>query len=432
MNNLSRRRFLTRSATVAAGVGLSSISFARAARRISPNEKLNIAMIGTANQAGWNLGNVGHENIVALVDIDQHFLAAAAQKYPGAKTYSDFRRALDRNDIDAVVVATPDHTHAVATALALHSGRHVYCEKPLTRTISECRAIRELARKKKLATQMGTQIHAGKNYRRVVELIQSGAIGAVREVHVWVGGGYGNKELPTEKPPVPVHIDYELWLGPVDYRPYSPEYLPFNWRHWWVFGGGTLADLGCHHVDLSHWALGLTTPDTVEVIDGRKPHPESAPHYLQVLYSYPARGSKPPVALTWYHGNKRPPQFAEGKLPKWGNGTLFVGEGGKMLLADYDKHVLLPEAQFAGFQPPAPTIPDSIGHHKEWIRACKTGEPTTCNFDYSGALTEAVLLGNVAFRAQKKLTWDSKHLKAIGTPEADAFLNYHYRSRWKL
>lgn len=429
---ISRRRFLASTSTIAAGFGLASIPSLRAARRVSPNEKLNIAMIGTANQAGWNLGNVAHENVVALCDVDENFLRAAAQKFPRAKTHNDFRRALEQKDIDAVVVATPDHTHAVATAAALHSGRHVYCEKPLTRTISECRAIRELAKRQKLATQMGTQIHAGANYRRVVELVQGGAIGKVSEAHVWVGGGFGNKERPKEGTPIPSTLHYEEWLGPVEYRPYCPEYVPFFWREWWAFGGGTLADLGCHHVDLSHWALGLRTPRSVEILDGPKPHPESAPHFLVARYQYAARDGQPPVALTWYHGGKRPPHFQDLNLPKWGDGTLFVGEKGRMLLAGYDRHVLLPEAEFKGFQRPAPTIPDSIGHHKEWILACKTGSATTCNFDYSGALTEAVLLGNVAFRAGKKLVWNPARLKAEGCPEADAFIHHHYRKGWKL
>ena len=433
MNNpLTRRDFLRNSSLAAAGLTLAGSPRARAARRVSANEKLNIAMIGTANQAGWNLGNITSENVVALVDVDEKFLAAAMQKFASAETYTDFRRALDRRYLDAVVVATPDHTHAVATAMALHTGRHVYCEKPLTRTISECRAIRELAKSKKLVTQMGTQIHAGKNYRRVVELVQSGAIGTVKEVHVWVGGGFGNKERPTDTPPIPAGLHYEEWLGPVEFRPYNPAYLPFVWRNWWTFGGGTLADLGCHHIDLSHWSLGLTTPETVEVLDGPKPHPESAPHFLVVRYNYAARGSIPPVVLTWYHGDKRPHHFADGLLPKWGNGTLFVGEGGRMLLADYDKHVLLPEAQFTDFKRPASTIADSVGHHREWIQACKTGGVTTCNFDYSGALTEAVLLGNVAFRSGKKLEWDSRHLRASNAPEASEFIQHHYRKGWKL
>ena len=426
----TRRQFLQRTALGTAGLWLAGCQTPGSTRKFSPSEKLNIGVIGVSNQGAYDLGNVASQNIVALCDVDEKLLGAAAQKHPAARKYTDFRRLLDQGDIDAVVIATPDHTHAVATAMALKSGRHAYCEKPLTRTIAECRRVEELARKYKRVTQMGTQIHAGSNYRRVVELIQSDAVGSVREVHVWVGGGFGNKRRPTETPPVPAGLHYDLWLGPAPERPYHSDYLPFYWRNWWAFGGGTLADLGCHHMDLPHWALGLRYPLTVEA-EGPPVDAESAPHWLIVRYEYPARGEKPPVNLTWYHGDRRPPQFAEGRLPKWGNGVLFVGAKG-MLLADYDKHALLPEKDFAGFVRPQPFIPDSIGHHLEWIQACKTGGPTTCNFDYSGALTEAVLLGNVAFRSGHKLQWDPKKLRATGCPEADQFIQYQYRKGWTL
>lgn len=433
MNHLSNRRsFLTATSRIAVGFGLASLPSARAARRVSANDKLNIAMIGTANQAGWNLGNIASENIVALVDVDSRLLNAALSKHPKAAGYSDFRKAFERKDIDAVVIGTPDHTHAPATAAAIRSGRHVYCEKPLTRTISECRKVRELARQHGVATQMGTQIHSGKNYRTVVDLIRSGAIGEVREAHVWVGSGFGNRERPTTTPAVPQDLNYDLWLGPVAHRPYHPDYLPFHWRNWWAFGGGTLADLGCHHMDLVHWALGLQTPETVEIIDGPKPHPESAPHFLVAQYEYAARQKSPPVTVRWYHGGKRPAQFASGALPKWGDGSLFIGDKGRMLLAGYDRYVLLPENDFKDFKRPPALIPDSIGHHQEWIHACKTGAMTTCNFDYSGALTEAVLLGNVAFRAQCKIHWDSRTLQATGCSQADEFIQHHYRKGWRL
>jgi len=427
---ISRRKFLVSSTIASTAFWIGCKQTLPQARKFSANDKLNIGMVGTANRAGENLNAVSSQNIVALCDVDDRFLDAAAQKYPGAKKYNDFRLMIEQKDIDAVVIATADHTHAVATVAALKSGRHVYCEKPLTHSISECRIVEQTARKHKRVTQMGTQIHAGTNYRRVVELVQSGAIGTVREVHVWVGGGFGNKERPKETPPVPPYLHYDLWLGPAEERPYSPEYLPFVWRNWWAFGGGTLADLGCHHVDLSHWALDLRAPLTVEA-QGPPVHPESTPVWLIVRYEYPARGAKPPVNLTWYHGGKRPPQFAEGKLPKWGDGTLFVGEKG-MLLAGYDKHVLLPESDFVDFTRPDPFIKDSIGHHKEWIEACKYGGTTTCNFDYSGALTESVLLGNVSFRVGKKLEWDPVRLKAKNCSEADQFIQHHYRRGWSL
>lgn len=401
-------------------------------RSASPNDTLNIGVIGVANRGGANLEGVSSQNLVALCDIDDKYLAAAAQRFPQAKTYNDFRRLIDRNDLDAIVVSTPDHTHAVATVAALRSGRHVYCEKPLTRTVSECRIVTELAKQQKRVTQIGTQIHAGNNYRRAVEIIQSGTIGAVAEVHVWVNATYGGMDRPKATPPVPDHLHYDLWLGPVEPRPYSPEYVPFRWRNWWAFGGGALADFGCHYMDLPHWALTLRHPLAVEVVEGPPVHPESTPPWLIVRYSHPARDRQPPVTLTWYHGGKRPKlELPPEQSAKWGSGVLFVGEKG-MLLADYNRNILLPEKRFEGFERPAPFIHNSTGHHKEWIEACKTGGPTTCAFDYSGPLTEAALLGNVAYRVGRKLEWDHAKIKATNCPEADQYLQHHYREGWKI
>src|SRR5688572_1622122 len=300
MSQFSRRQFLRSTSAIAA----STFFIPRLSAAASANEKLNVAVVGVANQGEYNLKNVASQNIVALCDVDAKLLAKAAEKFPQAKKFSDFRRVIDEKEIDAIVIATPDHTHAVATMAALQTGRHVYCEKPLTHTISECRAIREAAKNAKKATQMGTQIHAGDNYRRVVELIEKKAIGTVQEVHVWVSGGYGGKTRPTETPPVPEGLDYDLWLGPVKERPYHPDYLPFHWRNWWAFGGGTLADIGCHYIDLPHWALEITTPSTVEV-EGAAPDPESPPTWLIAKYHYD-QYKKDGINLTWYHGGKRP------------------------------------------------------------------------------------------------------------------------------
>ncbi|HVY71310.1 MAG TPA: Gfo/Idh/MocA family oxidoreductase [Verrucomicrobiae bacterium] len=429
---LNRRSFLQQSAVLAAAA-CAPAAFA-ASKKLSPNEKLNLAFVGVAGRGGENFHEVLklNQNTIAICDIDSNNLAAAAQKVPGAKTFSYFRRMLDLKDIDAVVVSTPDHTHAVAAVAALKSGRHVYCEKPLARTISEIRAIVETARKEKRVTQIGTQIHAGKNYRRVVELIQSNSIGTVREVHVWASAVYGGMEAPTHFPPVPANIDYEQWLGPVPFQPYSPEYIPFKWRNWWAFGGGSLADFGCHFMDLPHWALDLRAPLSAEVVDGPPVHKYSTPPWLIVRYEHPARGAKPPVRVTWYHGGKYPKDLVSPELyAKWKSGVLFVGEKG-MVLSDYSRNLLLPEKDFVDFKRPAPFIPDSIGHHKEWVEACKTGGPTTCTFDYSGPLSETALLGNVAFRVGKKLEWDTKTLKAKGCPEADQYIHHHYRDGWKL
>jgi predicted dehydrogenase len=429
---LNRRQFLVHSGVAAAGFWLAGRSWGK----ISPNEKLNLGIIGTANRAGDNLRHVSSENIVALCDVDAKLLAAACQKYPKAAAYGDFRKMLERRDLDAIVIGTPDHTHAVATVASLRSGRHVYCEKPLAHTISEARCIAETAKKCRRITQMGTQIHATINYHEVVEAIQNGVIGPVREVHVWVGSVYTAKGLPEDKPVMPEGLDWDLWLGPAQSRPYSPEYVPKQWRRYWAFGGGVLADMGCHYIDLAHWSLGLRYPLSVET-EGSPVDAEGTPSWMIARYEYPARAGQPPVKLTWYHGvkdgkNVRPPHFDRGELPEWGNGVLFVGDKG-MLLAAYEKYVLLPEKNFP--VPPArPQRPDDYEgkHHQEWIAAIKNGGATSCNFDYSGALTEAVLLGNVAYRSGAKVDWNPASLSAAGNARAEQYIRHHYRRGWKI
>ncbi len=426
----NRRQVLRQAALAGAAAALGTLP-ARPLLAASPNEKLNVAVVGCANRGGANLGGVSSENVVALCDVDDRRAARAYKAHPKARKFRDFRKMLDAvgREIDAVVVSTPDHTHAPPAVAAMKMGKHCYCEKPLAHSVYEVRTMREIAKEKKLATQMGTQIHAEPNYRRVVELIQSGAIGPVGEVHVWFGGSYAGKDRPKETPPVPPELDWDLWLGPAPTRPYHPCYLPGTWRRWWDFGCGALGDFGCHYMDLPFWALGLRYPTSVEA-EGPPVHPEGTPGWLTIRYEFPARGALPPVRLTWYDGGKRPEQVQQGKVPNWGSAVLFVGQKG-MLLADYGRRKLLPEAQFDGFQAPKPTIPDSIGHHREWIAACKTGSPTTCNFDYSGALAEAVVLGNVAYRCGKKLLWDAASLKATGCPEADPYIRPEYRQGWR-
>ena len=429
-NHFTRRRFLQTTAAAGAMTFWGGRLLAED-KKVSANERVHVGIIGVAGQGEYDTNEVAKAGaaIVALCDVDENRTGKARERFPDAKVYPDFRQLLDQKGLDAVVIATPDHTHAVATMAALKAGLHVYCEKPLTHCVHEARVVAEMAAKQKRVTQMGTQIHASKNYRRVVELVQSGAIGPVREVHVWCEKSWGGDDRPTTTPPIPPGLHYDLWVGPAPYRPYHPAYVPYTWRRWWDFGGGTLADMACHHMDLPFWALKLRQPTKIRA-EGPPPHPETAAKWLIVHYEFSARGDLPPVQLTWYDGGKRPAAFADGKLPEWGDGSLFVGEKG-MLLAGYDKHKLVPEEQFAGFTPPAPSIPDSVGHHREWLEACKNGGPTTCNFDYAGALTEAVLLGNVSYRLGKPLTWDAKNLRT-NEPEAERFLRHEYRKPWTL
>jgi predicted dehydrogenase len=439
---LSRRKFLA-----AAGAAIAAPAFVRG-RNL--NDKLNMALVGVGGRGASNLAGVSSQNIVALCDVNAQALDAAGAKHSGADKFTDFRKMFDRANIfDAVVVSTCEHTHAFATMLALRHGKHVYCEKPLTHNIWEARRIREEAAKVKVATQMGIQIHASENYRKVVELIQSNAIGPVREAHVWVSRAWGlqsqeaatrNKDIvfvtdrPKEALPVPEGLDWDLWLGPAPARPFHSVYFPGpKWYRWWDFGNGTMSDLGSHWNDLPFWALKLKAPLTVEA-SGPPVHPEIAPATMRATYEYGARGDMPPVKLVWHQGEDKPALWTDGAIPnreKWPNGVLFIGSKG-MLLSDYSKHLLLPEKQFADFKRPEPWIPRSPGHYAEWLECCKSGKTPSANFEYSGWLTEANHLGNVAYRTGKKLEWDAENLRARNAPEAAPFIRREYRKGWVL
>jgi hypothetical protein len=431
---LTRRQFLCYSAIAVSATALSGEAPARPRpRRLSPNDRLNIAIIGAGGRGAANTAEFGTENIVALCDVNEDNLDAAAAKHPQARKYVDFRKLYDDSkDVDAVVVSTPAHTHAFAVLPAIKLGKHVYCEKPLAHSVWEARLLAEEAARANVTTQMGTQIHATDNYRRVVELIQTGAIGPVREVHVWVSRAWGDGDRPTDRPPVPPYLHWDLWLGPAPERPFHPSYLEGQprWYKYWDFGGGTLPDLGSHWNDLAFWALKLRHPLTIEA-HGPPVNSETAPASYHITYEYGARGDLPPVKHTWYQGADKPSLYLEKAIPQWGSGVLFVGDQG-MLLSDYQKHKLLPEEKFADFKRPDPFIPNSVGHWKEWIEACKTGKPTTCGFDYSGALTEANQLGNVAYRTGKRIEWDPVKLKAKNCAEAARCIRGQYRKGWKL
>ncbi len=427
----SRRAFLRRTAAAGAGLALARFGAPAIGRPGSANERLNLGIIGTAHRAEANIEGVQSENLVALCDVDDNLLGRAGERFPAVAKFADFRQLLDHKGLDAVVISTADHTHVPAAVRAMRRGLHVYCEKPLAHNVAEARLAAETAAQAKVATQLGTQIHAGDNYRRVVELINSGAIGPVRAAHVWCGKAWAGGERPTETPEVPPNLHWDLWLGPAPERPYHPTYQPANWRRWWDFGNGTLGDMGCHYVDLPFWALDLKYPTSVAA-EGPPVHPETAPPWIAVTWDFPARGDRPPVTLTWTDGDRRPdlPEAARSAAADWGSGVLFVGDDG-FLLADYDRHVLLPESRFADFRAPDPTIPPSTGHYAEGIAACKTGSPTTCPFSYSGPLTETILLGNVAYRTGRPLKWDATSLTA-DVPEASRFLSREARTGWEM
>jgi len=424
----NRRAFLKQSA--AGGLGLVLLGDSRSAFGYHANEKLNLAIIGAGGRGKSNLGSVAGENIVALCDVNEQKAADSFARFPQAKKYHDYRKLFDELDgrIDAAVVSTTNHSHAPATVMAMRRGKHVYCEKPGAHSVFEARVARQVAAEQRVVTQLGTQMHATDNYRRIVELIRAGAIGDVRECHIWLRSGRGGMgDRPSDTPPVPEWMHWDLWLGPAPYRPYHPVYA--NGHLWWDFGGGELGNMGCHYFDLAFWALDLGDPVSIEA-EGPPPHPESTPNRLHARYQFPARKTMPPVTLTWTHGSQAPPIFRENPFPKWA-WSVFVGSEG-MLLASYAERMLWPEAKFAGYQPPEPRIPSSVGHHAEWIAACKNGGATSCHFGYSGPISEAVLLANVAYRSGTKLEWDAARLKVTNAPRAEDFLRRPYRPGWTL
>src|SRR5436190_498740 len=328
-NRINRRKFIHTGASLASTIAIAGCVSQEAtrSRRVSPNEKLNIGMIGGGGKAVENLKGVSSENVVAICDVDEVRAAEGFKLAPQAKHYRDFRKMLEaEKSLDAVMVTTPDHTHAVAAVMAMKMGKHVYCEKPLTHSVYEARVMRDVARKYKVATQMGNQGHSYDSTRRVVELVRAGVIGPVSEVHVWTDRPIWPQGLnrPTETPPVPSTLDWDLWLGPAPYRPYNPAYLPFNWRGWWDFGTGALGDMACHCWDTAYWALELGLPETIEA-QSSGANAETAPNWSIINYQFPERKGRPPVKLIWYDGGKQPsPDLIAGKpYPK--NGSLIVG-----------------------------------------------------------------------------------------------------------
>ena len=444
----NRRTFLRR--TAAGGLGLMLLPDAELAFGYQANEKLNVAGIGVGGQGGGNIGAMGGENVVALCDVDQRRADGSFKRFTGAKRYADFRKMLEEmnKQIDAVVVSTPDHTHAVAAVTAMKSGKHVYCEKPLTRTVHEARLMRETAAKHKVVTQMGNQGSASEGLRRAVELVWSrSVVGDIKEAHVWLRGGNGPRERPEDRPPVPEGLDWNLWLGPAPERPYHPCYVPAAWRNWRAFGTGSMGDMGCHTTNLAFRGLRLDalwnpvpfyTPAEGAVIrveaEASEIHPETYPRWVKVRYEFPARGKLPPVSLTWYNGDPKPPEELLLGHKMTDHGCLVVGTKGSVFSECpwNTRFVMLPQKDFEGFQGPQPFLQRSPGHHAEWIRACKGEGKPFSNFDVGGPQTEMLLLGNVAMLAGHPIEYDPRAGKVIDDAAANRFLHREYRSGWSL
>jgi predicted dehydrogenase len=463
---LTRRQFLRGTAISAAAFMVVPGGVLGLRGATSPNEKLNLAGIGIGGQGGDDLGHMESENIVALCDVDKNHASHIFKKYPKAQQFTDYRQMVDQmKEIDAVVVATPDHLHAFAAMEAIKRGKHVYCEKPLTHSVWEARRLASAAHEAKAATQMGNQGQASGETRQLCEYVWAGAIGEVHEAHIWTdrpSNGLFNEywpqgvSRPKDTPPVPATLDWDLWLGPAPSRPYNPAYLPFKWRGWWDFGTGALGDIGCHAMDPIFRALKLGAPLSVQAASTRV-NEETYPLGCIVTYQFPARSAEPqainchvqglsgapagavampPCKLTWYDGGLRPPRpdgLPDGRQ-MGDNGRLLVGDKGFIL-----GNTIYPEssAKQAGQIPK--TIPRSEGHYREWIAACKGGKPAGSNFDWAGPLAESVLLGNVALRVQLrenltlyKLLWDSAALKFTNLEEANRFVRRDYRAGWSL
>jgi predicted dehydrogenase len=450
--NCSRRSFL------AAG-GAAALNFAIVPRHVlggpkfvPPSETIQVASIGVGGMGGGDIATLSKlgAQFVALCDVDDERAAGSFQAHPHAKRYKDFRQMLNQeaDRIDAVTVSTPDHIHAVAAMAAVRAGKHVYCQKPLTRTLHECRQLTLSAHEAGVATQMGNQGHASEGSRLTNEWIQAGVIGEVREVHAWSdrAGGMWKQGIarPTETPAVPATLDWNLWLGPAPERPYHPLYAPVGWRGWYDFGTGALGDMGCHIIDHPYWALKLGAPSHVEArvtlegsaLAGGQPNMETYPIAAIIYYDFPARENLPPVRLTWYDGGlmpAAPPELAAGQqLPS--NGVLYIGSKGKLYHSSHGgMPELLPQSLHEEAARVPKTIPRSPGHYEEWVAACKGGPQPQSNFDYAGPMTEVVLLGVLALRAPgRRLEWDSKLQRVTNAPELNQFVHSEYRSGWTL
>ena len=451
--SLNRRQFLY---GTGAGVALFNIlpgSFLSGAESLSPNAKLNVAGIGIGSRGGNDVDEVaglGH-NIVALCDVDESYAAKEFAKYPNARRFTDYRVMLDKmgKGIDAVTIGTPDHTHAIIAMEAMRRGKHVYCEKPLAHSVHEVRKLMAATHKYKVVTQLGNQGHASDTIRRLCEWVWAGAVGQVHTIHASCDAFKNvycqipNLEKLNQQYEVPKGLDYNLWIGPVPFRPYTPLWVPWNWRGWMPFGGGVIGDWICHVLDPSFWALDLDAPTSIraEVTDyDPAKHGLTYPSATKITFEFPARKARGPVKLVWHDGNNaipRPAGFsADDKIP--GTGAVIFGDKGMIVHGSHGGggcH-LLPDSlmeQFSGKNAPEQKIPRVKGHAWDWAEAIRTGRKAGSNFDYGGPLTQVALLGLIAIRFPgQTLNWDDKAARFTNHAGANAYINPAYRRGWKL
>ncbi|MFZ1290499.1 MAG: Gfo/Idh/MocA family oxidoreductase [Melioribacteraceae bacterium] len=450
MKKVSRRSFI-KSSTMAT-LAINYIPFSLRGSNV-PSNKLNIAAVGIGGMGGANLRNCENENIVALCDVDSEYAAETIKRYPNAKVYTDFRIMLEKQkDINAIVVATPDHTHAVITMAAMQEGKHVFCQKPLTHTIYETRKITEAAKYYKVQTQMGNQGHSSEHIRLLKEWIDDGIIGKVREVHAWtdrpVGGDpwstFAIQAKPSDTPSIPKTLNWDLWLGPAQYRDYHPDYHPGKWRAWLDFGTGSLGDMGCHILDPAFYALDLGSPDKLQATSThwiKEEETQTFPRASIVRYNFPANNKRDSVKLVWYDGRlfpEIPDELEIGrKLP--GSGALIIGDKGTLLHGSHgaDGLRLIPETKMQEYKRPPKTIARiNDSHEGDWIRACKegiNGIPASSNFNNGGPLTEMVLLGMIAIQVKDQvLEWNGSEMKFTNNELANKLVQTEFREGWKL
>lgn len=455
-NKISRRKFISSAAAVSVFT-IVPRHVLGGKGNVAPSEKLNIGGIGVGGMGKRNIRGCNTENITALCDVDSVYAEGVFNKYPNAKRHVDYREMLAKEtDLDGVVIATPDHTHAVIAMAAIKAGKHVYVQKPLTYTVKEARMLTEAAREAGVATQMGNQGRSGEGARLITEWIKDGAIGEVTEVDAWTNRPIWRQGSPRPEgtPAVPSTLDWDKWIGPAPMRPYNQAYHPKFWRGYWDFGTGALGDMACHIIDPVFMALDLKYPTSFEASSSKElafngnsryrivDNPDSYPKACKVHYEFPARGSMPAVTLNWYDGGllpRRPKCLEKGRrLGDGGSGVIFHGSKGKIMCGCYGEGPrLIPETAMKAYKRPAKTLErikgGTGGHEQDWIRACK-GETTACsNFEVSGPLTETVLAGNLAIRMPGKvLKWDGDNMKVTNNDEANAFVHREYRSGWTL